>query len=147
MPAPGHKAFLLPIGALPAPQTEAFLVNGQFQNNSGQPVVDVAQIPGATSTFDAAIEPYHFYLDTFQDVPASWHFGTAGASLPLFVPLLVIWLGYICCLAPMALLYDDTVEPRTLITLLARPNEPSTPETLRSLLRYSRAEDRRYRMM
>ncbi len=80
--------------------------------------MDVAQIPGATSTFDAAIEPYHFYLDTFQDVPASWHFGAAGASLPLFLPLLVIWLGYICCLAPMALLYDDTVEPRTLITLL-----------------------------
>jgi len=118
MPAPGHKAFLLPIGALPAPQAEAFLVNGQFQNNSGQPVVDVAEIPGATSTFDAAIEPYHFYLDTFQDVPASWHFGTARASLPLFLPMLVIWLGYICCLAPMAFLYDDTIEPRTLITLL-----------------------------
>jgi len=118
VPAPGNKAFLLPIDALPAPQTEALLVNGQFQNQSGQPVVDVAEIPGATSSFDAVIEPYHFYLDTFQDVPASWHSGTAGAGLPIFLPLLVIWLGYLCCLAPMALLYDDTVEPRTLITLL-----------------------------
>jgi hypothetical protein len=117
MPAPGHKAFLLPIGALAAPHAEALLVNGQFQN-SGQPVVDVAQIPGVTSTFDAVIEPYHFYLDTDQDVPASWHFGTAGAGLPMFLPLLVIWLGYLCCLAPIAFLYDDTIEPRTLITLL-----------------------------
>lgn len=115
MPAPGHKAFLLPIGALPAPYTEALLVNGRF---SSQPVVDVAQIPGVTSSFDAVIEPYHFYLDTFQDVPASWHFGTMGAGLPMFLPLLVIWLGYLCCLAPMALLYDDTAEPRTLIVLL-----------------------------
>ena len=118
MPAPGHKAFLLPIGALSAPHAEALLVNGQFQNKSGQPVVDVAQIPGVTSSFDAVIEPYHFYLDTDRDVPASWHSGAAGAGLPMFLPLLVIWLGYLCCLAQIALLYDDTVEPRTLITLL-----------------------------
>ena len=118
MPAPGDKAFLLPIGALTAPHVEALLVNGQFQNQSGQPVVDVAQIPGVTSSFDAVIEPYHFYLDTDRDVPASWHSGTAGAGLPMFLPLLVIWLGYLSCLALIALLYDDTVEPRTLITLL-----------------------------
>jgi cell division protein FtsI/penicillin-binding protein 2 len=118
MPAPGDKAFLLPIGALPEPHVEALLINGKFQNNSGQPVVDVAQIPGVTSAFDAVIEPFHFYLDTDRDVPAGWHSGTAGAGLPMFFPLLVIWLGYLCCLAPIAFLYDDTVEPRTLITLL-----------------------------
>ena len=118
MPAPGDKAFLLPIGALPDPHVEALLVNGQFQNGSGQPVVDVAQIPGVTSSFDAVIAPYHFYLDTDRDVPASWNSGTGGAGLPMFLPLLVIWLGYLCCLAQIALLYDDTVEPRTLITLL-----------------------------
>ncbi|MGD1063710.1 MAG: hypothetical protein ABR860_10660 [Terracidiphilus sp.] len=115
MPAPGDKAFLLPIGALPEPHVEALLVNGQF---SGQPVVDAAQIPGVTSSFDAVIEPFHFYLDTDRDVPASWHSGAAGAGLPMFLPLLVIWLGYVSCLAQIALLYDDTVEPRTLITLL-----------------------------
>ncbi len=115
MPAPGDKAFLMPIGALPEPHAEALLVDGQF---SGGPAADVAQIPGVTSSFNAVIEPYHFYLDTNRDVPASWHSGTAGAGLPMFLPLLVIWLGYVCCLALIALLYDDTVEPRTLITLL-----------------------------
>jgi hypothetical protein len=115
MPAPGDKAFLLPIGALNAPHAEALLVNGQF---SGKPVVDVAQIPGVTSSLDAVIEPFHFYLDTAHDVPASWHSGTAEAGLPMFLPLLVIWLGYLCCLALIARLYDDTIEPRTLIALL-----------------------------
>ena len=118
MPAPGHKAFLLPIGALSAPHVEALLVNGQFQNKSGHPAADVAQIPGVTSSFDAVIEPYHFYLDTDRDVPASWHSGTAGGGLPMFLPLFIIWLGYLSCLAQIAFLYDDTVEPRTLITLL-----------------------------
>src|SRR5580698_6831421 len=118
MPAPGDKAFLLPIGALPEPHAEALLVNGQFQNRSDQPVVDVAQIPGVTSTFDAVIGTYHFYLDTDQDVPASWRSGIVGAGLPMFLPLLIIWLGYICCLTQIAVLYDDTIEPRTLITLL-----------------------------
>jgi hypothetical protein len=118
MPAPGDKAFLLPIGALSEPHVEALLVNGKFQDKSTQPVPDVAQIPGVTSSFDAVIEPYHFYLDTDHDVPASWHSGTAGAGLPMFLPLLVIWLGYVSCLAQIAFLYDDTVEPRTLITLL-----------------------------
>jgi hypothetical protein len=118
MPTPGDKAFLLPIGALSEPRAEALLVNGRFQNQSGQPVVDIAQIPGVTSSFDAVIEPYHFYLDTVRDVPASWHSGTAGAGLPMLLPLLVIWLGYLSCLALIAFLYDDTVEPRTLIALL-----------------------------
>ena len=85
-PAPGDKAFLLPIGALAVPRALALLVNGQFQNQSGHAAVDIAQIPGVTSSFDAVIEPYHFYLDTIQDVPASWRSGTAGAGLPLFFP-------------------------------------------------------------
>jgi cell division protein FtsI/penicillin-binding protein 2 len=117
-PAPGHKAFLLPIGALAAPHAEALLVNGRFQNKSGNPAPDVAGIPGITSSFDAVIANYHFFLDTIHDVPAAWSFGTAGAGLPLFLPLLVIWLGYLCCLLPFVFLYDDTIEPRTLITLL-----------------------------
>ena len=90
-PAPGDKAFLLPIGALNAPHAEALLVNGQFQNKSGNPGPDVAGIPGATSSFDAVIANYHFYLDTIHDVPAAWSFGPPGAGLPLFLPLLVIW--------------------------------------------------------
>ncbi len=118
VPAPGHKAFLLPIGALPAPLAEASLVNGLFQLQSGQPAIDVAHTPGVTSSFDALIEPYHFYLDTIQDVPGGWEQGAAGAGLPLFVPLLVIWLGYLCCLAPLILLFDDTIEPRTMVVLM-----------------------------
>ena len=117
-PAPGHKTFLLPIGALADPHAEALLVNGRFQNKADQSAADVGQLPGVTSSFDAVIEPYHFFLDTIQDVPASWRSGAAGAGLPLFFPLLVIWLGYLCCLAQIVLLYDDTIEPRTLITLL-----------------------------
>jgi cell division protein FtsI/penicillin-binding protein 2 len=114
-PAPGHKAFLLPIGALPAPHAEALLVDGKFQNKSGNPAPDVAGIPGVTSSFDAVIANYHFYLDTIHDVPAAW---SAGAGLPLFLPLLVVWLGYMCCLLEIFFLYNDTIEPRTLIALL-----------------------------
>jgi hypothetical protein len=117
-PAPGDKAFLLPVSALTAPHAEASLVNGLFQPQSDQTAVDVAQVPAVTSSFDAVIEPYHFYLDTIQDVPASWYSRKGGAGLPLFIPLLVIWLGYLCCLAQIALLYDDTVEPRALVALL-----------------------------
>ena len=117
-PAPGDKAFLLPIGALAAPHAQALLVNGMFQSQSGQAAPDIARIPGVTSSFDAVIEPYHFYLDTIQDVPSSWRSVTAGAGLPLLLPLLVIWLGYLCCLTQIGLLYEDTVEPRSLITLL-----------------------------
>jgi len=115
MPAPGHKAFLLPIGSLPSPLAEASLVNGRFQSQSGQPAVDVAHAPGVTSAFDAVIEPYHFYLDTIDDVPGGW---TRQAGLPLLVPLLVIWIGYLCCLAPLILVFDDVIEPRTLVALL-----------------------------
>ena len=92
IPSPGHKAFLLPIGTLPAPLAEAALVNGRFQSPTGQPEIDVAHAPGVTSSFDAVIEPYHFYLDTLEDVPDGWSRGVAGSGLPLFWPLLVIWL-------------------------------------------------------
>jgi hypothetical protein len=83
----------------------------------GQPWARCGGIPGVTSSFDAVIEPYHFYLDTIHDVPASWHFGTAGAGLPLFFRCSSSGSA-ISAACANRFLYDDTIEPRTLITLL-----------------------------
>ena len=124
-PSPGDVAFLMPIALLHQRHYEAEMEHGLFTEPAAPekiavPLPDEARpsyedFPGVTSSLDAQIDRYHFYIDTIRDVPAAWFPG--GPGLPLSVPLLLAWVCYLCCVAAVC---DRgfALETRTRLSLL-----------------------------
>ena len=93
------------------------LKDGQFQNASMSGGDISTAFPGTTSQLDAQIGQYHFYLQTLRDVPTAWS-SSPGAGIPLWVPLCVVWIGYICCVIPLIMVQGRVLNSRTSAAVL-----------------------------
>jgi hypothetical protein len=126
-PSPGDVAFLLPIALLHQRHYETEMERGLF-TEPAEPEKIAAPLPeaarpsyedfaGVTSSLDAQIDRYHFYLDTIRDVPAVWWWGRDGSGLPLAAPLALAWISYLFCVAAVC---DRrfALEARTRLSLL-----------------------------